>query len=339
MYSLSGHGKMVGDEVRMGSYARALQRVVKPGSVVLDVGTGTGIFAVLASRLGARKVYAVEPGNVIEVARAIAAANGCSGRIEFIQASSAEVTLPERADVIISDLRGVLPLFQRHITDIADARRRLLANGGQLIPRTDVLWAAVVESPDLYGSITRVWEGNDYGLDMEAARRIAVNSWCKTYAKPQQLLVEPQQWGTLDYRAVENPRIDAELEWAVTRGGIAHGFVLWFDTVLVEGVTFSNSPGSPELIYGNAFFPWTKPVALRRGDTVSLLLRAQPVGDDYVWVWETRVRGAGVGGDVRAAFKQSTFYGDLISPALVRERADGCAAAQETPLPTHRSYR
>jgi type I protein arginine methyltransferase len=327
MYSLSGHGKMIGDRVRMGSYARALRRVVKPGSVILDVGTGTGIFAVLASRLGARKVYSVEPGDVIEVARAIAAANGCSGKIEFIQARSTEVTLPERADVIISDLRGVLPLFQHHITDIADARRRLLADGGQLIPRTDTLWAAVVESPEFYGSLTEVWEGNEYGLDMGAARRIAVNSWYKTYAKPDQLLVEPQLWGTLDYGAVESPRMDAELEWAAHRGGTAHGLVLWFDTVLTDGVTFSNSPASPELIYGSAFFPLTKPVTLARGDTVSVSLRAQPVGDDYVWVWETRVREAGGGGGDKAAFKQSTFYGELISSALL-------AKQRETLLPS-----
>jgi type I protein arginine methyltransferase len=325
MYSLSGHGKMIGDRGRMGSYASALRRVVKPGSVVLDVGTGTGIFAVLASRLGARKVYAVEPSNVIEVARTIAAANDCVGGIEFIQARSTEVTLPERADVIISDLRGVLPLFRSHITDIADARRRLLADNGQLIPRSDTLWAAVVESPELYGSLTTVWESNDYGLDMEAARRIAVNSWCKTYATPEQLLVEPQLWGTLDYGAVESPRVDAGLDWTVKRGGIAHGLVLWFDTVLADGVSFSNAPGNSGLIYGNAFFPWAKPVALELGDTVSVSLRAQPVGDDYVWVWETQVHEAGVGGEIKAAFRQSTFYGDLISPTQIRERAEGRA--------------
>ena len=305
----------------MDAYTRALRRVVRPGSVVLDIGTGTGIFAILACRLGARKVYALEPSSVIEVGRAIAAANGFSKEVEFIQARSSEITLPVRADVIISDLRGVLPLFQSHIPDIVDARSRLLAPGGHLIPRSDALWAAVVEVPELYGSLTSVWENNDYGLDMEAARLIAVNSWCKAFVEPGQLMVEPQLWCTLNYMAVESPRVDAELNWTVNREGMAHGLALWFDAVLAEGVTFSNAPGQPRLLYGNAFFPLARPVALSLGDTVSVSLRAQPVGPDYVWVWETSVRERGPSGNIKAGFKQSTFYGELLSPAQLRERA------------------
>ena len=48
MYSIMGYGEMIADSVRMDAYVRALRRAVKPGSVVLDIGTGTGIFAVVA---------------------------------------------------------------------------------------------------------------------------------------------------------------------------------------------------------------------------------------------------------------------------------------------------
>ena len=69
------------------------------------------------------------------MAKEIAAANNCSDRIEFVQAMSTDVTLPERADVIVSDIGGMLPWFQKHIPAIADARRRFLAPGGVLIPQ------------------------------------------------------------------------------------------------------------------------------------------------------------------------------------------------------------
>ena len=139
MYSISGYGQMITDDARMAAYSAALRQSVKPGCTVLDIGTGTGILALLACQYGAGSVYAIEPDNAIEVARKIASANGYSNRIHFIQKLSTEVKLPVKADVIISDLRGVLPLFQSHLPSIIDARERLLAPGGALIPQRDTI--------------------------------------------------------------------------------------------------------------------------------------------------------------------------------------------------------
>src|SRR5438128_356977 len=115
MYSISDYSSMIADRLRLDAYSEALRRAIKPGVVVLDIGTGTGIFALLACRFGARKVYAVEPDDAIEVAREVAAANRYQQRIEFIQELSTRVALPERADVIVSDIRGVLPLLKHHL--------------------------------------------------------------------------------------------------------------------------------------------------------------------------------------------------------------------------------
>mgnify|MGYP001184895145 CR=1 FL=1 len=73
---------MIADRVRMDAYVRALRQAVVPGSVVIDIGTGTGIFAMLACQFGARRVYAIEPDDAIQVAREIAAANGFADRID-----------------------------------------------------------------------------------------------------------------------------------------------------------------------------------------------------------------------------------------------------------------
>ena len=48
MYSLGGYGSMVADRVRVDAYAQALRKTVREGAVVLEIGTGPGIFAVLA---------------------------------------------------------------------------------------------------------------------------------------------------------------------------------------------------------------------------------------------------------------------------------------------------
>ena len=122
MYTISDYSGMIADTVRTEAYIRALRETITPDSVVVDIGTGTGIFALLACRLGARRIYAIEPDDAIQVAQAMAVANGCSDRIEFIQDLSTKVSLPERADVIVSDIGGVLPWFRSHILSIVDAR-------------------------------------------------------------------------------------------------------------------------------------------------------------------------------------------------------------------------
>jgi protein arginine N-methyltransferase 1 len=318
---------MIADSVRMDAFVKALRQAIKPSSVVIDIGTGTGIFALLACQFGARRVYAIEPDDSIQVGREIAAANGYAERIEFVQELSTRVTLPERADVIISDLGGRLPWFQHHIPSIADARKRFLAPGGVLIPQRDTLWVAVVEAPDLYKLWTAPWDDNRYGLDMEAARRIVTNTWRKGKVTPEQLLVEPQCWATLDYAIVENPDISAEVTWTVARAGTAHGLSVWFDRTVTEGVLLSNAPNapkfiSPELTYGAPFFPWSTPVPLAAGDTVSVALQANLVGKDYVWCWNTHVLDQGRPGQIKTNFKQSTFLGKPLSPAQLRKQAD-----------------
>jgi protein arginine N-methyltransferase 1 len=319
MYSVSAYGSMISDRVRMDAYVRALRQAVKPDSVVLDIGTGTGIFAMLACQFGARRVYAIEPDDVIELAREAAGANGFSDRIEFIQDLSTRATLPERADVIISDIRGILPLFQHHLPSIIDARKRFLAPGGILIPQRDTLWAAVVEAPELYKNVASPWDDNIYDLNLLSARRLAINTWRKGGIKPEQVLAEPNCWATLDYAGLDGPDLNARISWTVLREATAHGIGVWFDATLIEGVSFSNSPGAPELIYGQAFFPFFKPVDLTPDDSICVTVNANLVGEDYVWRWSTVT--AGHSKTTKDCFDQSTFFGSPLSPMRLRKRA------------------
>lgn len=321
MYSVHFYGQMLADTSRMEAYCAALQRAVQPGSVVLDLGCGPGVFALLACKLGARRVFAVEPDNVIQLAREAAIANDFDGRIEFFQNLSTDITLPEPANVIISDLRGVLPWYQQHIPSIVDARKRFLAPGGILIPHRDVLWAAVVDSPDWYQEIVEPWQSN--GLDLSAAKRVVTNTWRKTRIKPDELLVQPSRWTTLDYYEIQSPNIRAEIKWQIARSGTAHGLAVWFDSELIDEIGFSNHPGRPELIYGNGLFPFSHPVEVVEGDRIQVTLRADFIRDDYVWRWDTDVFAAGDSVTPKASFKQSTFFGVPLSPEQMRKQGAG----------------
>lgn len=321
MYSISAYGSMMADDRRVGAYALALRRALRPESVVLDLGCGGGIMTVLACRLGARRVYAIEQDDVIQVAREVAKANGCEERIVFIQDISTRVTLPERVDVIFSDLFGILPLCQRHIPSIADARRRFLAPGGALVPKLSAMWAVPVEVPQIYQRIRAGWETNGHGLDLKAGLRFATNAWLKARVAPEQFLAEPQRWASLDYSSIEDANVSGDLSWTATRDGAGHGFLVWFDAVLTDGVGFSNAPWEPEMIYGSAFFPWSEAVGVTAGDTVAVHLAADLVGEDYIWRWETRVAAGSDPLGVKASFQQSTFFGVPLSSEHLRRQA------------------
>ena len=311
MYSVHFYGQMLRDTARMEAYTAALRRAVKPDSVVMDLGCGPGVFALLACKFGARRVYAVEPENIVGLAREAAAANGFSDRIEFFEKLSTEITLPEPATIIISDLRGVLPWFEQNISSIIDARKRLLAPGGVLIPQRDVLWASVVEAPEQYEEIVGPWR-NQFDLDLSAGKGLVTNTWRKSRIKPEQLLTEPVCWSTLDYYEVSSPDVRAEISWQAARNGTAHGVAVWFDSELAEGIRFSNHPAAPEMIYGTGFFPFLRPVQLMEGERVTVRLAADLVDDGYVWRWDTEVPG-------KANFKQSTFFGVPLSTSQLRK--------------------
>ena len=83
---LSEHEEMLSDTVRVDAYHRGIHGNVQPGDVVVDLGTGTGLLAMMASRAGAARVYAVEHSDFIDVARDIAQHNGFDN-IEFVQAN------------------------------------------------------------------------------------------------------------------------------------------------------------------------------------------------------------------------------------------------------------
>jgi protein arginine N-methyltransferase 1 len=291
--------------------------------VVVDIGTGTGIFALLAARLGARKVYAIESSDEITLGRRIAAENGLDGRVEFIQDLSTDVQLPEKADLIVSEIHGILPAYQRSLVSIMDARDRFLAPAGCLIPRRETMWAALVEAAALHHSIAGVWGKEVFGIDMTAIRPTAVNSWHKSRLSPRELITSPHCWAVLDYAVLRSPDLRGEAGWEISEPRTAHGICVWFDWDGAEGVTFSNSPLSGEHhIFGQAFFPWPDALDLCRGDEVRVQLRADAVGPEYIYGWDTLVRSTD--GATKAAFRQSDFFGQTWSPERSRasSRAD-----------------
>jgi protein arginine N-methyltransferase 1 len=319
MYSLDDYGAMIVDSVRRSPYMQAIEAAVRPGNVVVDLGSGPGFFALIACRAGARRVYAIDLDEIVQFGRHFAAANSFTDRIEFLQGDSRQIQLPERADVIVSDIRGTLPFSGHSLISLEDARQRFLAEGGTLIPQRDTLYAAIVESEKFYNEISSPWQSSDEGLDLSPALPCVLNDVHSTHLTPDQLVTEPQSWRVIEYMTSPNIRAAATLQFRTTRRGTAHGVAIWFDTQLLGKIGFSCAPGGPETVYGHSFLPWLQPVTIYAGQEIQVELHADLIGGDYIWRWETKIYDEGKG--VIHHFQQSTLQGTRFSPQWLRRHA------------------
>jgi protein arginine N-methyltransferase 1 len=140
---LRDHESLLNDRRRNRFFFKALQRHVGGASSVLDIGAGTGLWAIAAARLGARRVVAVEmDALLLGLIKALARDNGVADRVEVVGGDSRQLQLGREFDVVISETVGHLVFDEPIVSVMLDARQRFLKPGGVLLPCGVALVAA-----------------------------------------------------------------------------------------------------------------------------------------------------------------------------------------------------
>jgi len=300
---LDAHRQFIGDRPRVDALARAIAAVVRPGDVVIDLASGTGILGLLACRAGAARVYCVESGSIIGLARDLARANGFSDRMQFVLAHSSHARLPERADVLISDQIGQFGFEAGLVETVADVRTRLLKPGGRIIPQRVTMYLAPVEAPAIRAAMA-FWANDPAGFRFTPARDIAVNSGHRFRVEPQQLLGTGVAGAVIELQTAVDAPFACGASLTVSRDGALDGIAGWFVADLASGITMTNAPGDANRIdRRNVVFPIDEPVPLRAGDTVTVSMRIRP--SDLLVRWTVEVPGG-------KRFSHSTLAGMLI---------------------------
>jgi type I protein arginine methyltransferase len=323
MYNVLQFARMLQDLPRVEAYSESLRRTIRSGDVVADIGCGTGYFSFLACQLGARKVYAIEPGEAIELARECARASGFAERIAFIRDTSMRIDLPEKVNVLVSDLRGSLPPHTLHLPSLFDARTRHLAPDGVLICERDTLYAALIEDVESHDRRAGVWDSLA-GVNQEACKAVAINSREPVRLGKDTRLGPAQAWAVIDYRRDLEPHVSGTTRWQLDRPFRAHGLCLWFDAEFAGGLRYTSGPdhaGTP--VYSRVFFPWPREVQLVEGETVTVQIEARLIGEDYVWNWVTRI--SDVTGSETAQFTQSSLLDRPLAATRLKRQSPAFA--------------
>ena len=112
------HRTLIADHVRNEAFFRALKAVIEPGkSVVADIGAGTGLLGLMASKLGAKEVFLFEIAEVAGVAAEVLKANKAKA-CHLIPCHSTEFRDKLAVDVIVSETLGNYALEENIIDKV-----------------------------------------------------------------------------------------------------------------------------------------------------------------------------------------------------------------------------
>lgn len=293
------HASLLADEDRVDSFRDAIHEVVRPGDVVVDVGSGTGLLAYFACQAGAARVFAIEEGTVVALGRELALINRFADRVEFLNESSFDVELPEPADVLISETLWNFGVGEGLAEVIADARR-FLKPDARIIPEALELHVAAVQSDHCYAML-HDRPADRHGLDFSALRHYQVNNVQMPHLDADGFLGPAARLLRIRSGEATADDLDASVTVAVTTTGVLHGVLGWFRCRLSPGVSLDNAPPSEHSSWAHALFPLQNPVGVQPGDEIALRLRCSAAGS--VWRWSTEVRR---GGAVVASYDQSS---------------------------------
>ncbi|MDF1700002.1 MAG: class I SAM-dependent methyltransferase [Planctomycetota bacterium] len=315
--SIIGHRTMALDGVRNAAYQAALESIITPDSVVLDLGAGLGTLGMLAARLGARRVYLVEPSNVVSVTRELVHRNGLQARVRVLQGRIEDLELPEPVDVITSVMTGNFLLSEDLLPSLFHARDKYLKPGGRLLPSEAVMEVMPVSLPTYYAEHVACWQQPHLGLDFGAAQEAATNSiyWSRSKFAAATPLAPAQPLLHMDLDAAQSTHCRATTEFSLTTDGSLHGWLGWFRMQLGEA-WLSTSPFEPLTHWGSAFLPLPQAQDGHAGDAAGFSLLRPPGGP---WSWtEPHPHGRLRPRDPRRHGRRDLHQGDCLAAA-------GCA--------------
>jgi hypothetical protein len=264
------HFEMLNDEKRNEAFRRALVNAITPDTIVLDIGSGTGLLAMMAARAGARETVTCEMVPLLaELARDTVALNGLADRIITLDMKSTSLVIGyqmvHKANLLVTETVDCGLLGEGIVPSIAHAKANLLTEGAQIVPCAATVYAMVVESPRLRNlNLARTAAGFDVSL----INRYATANYFPVRLDAFEYTPVTEPFVVFNFDFVNGTIVPErkKIEVRAERDGTAQCVIFWFNMQLDGENSISNEPGSTTH-WEQALQCLENEVAVRAGET------------------------------------------------------------------------
>lgn len=269
------HFPMMADAPRNAAYAEALARVVS-GRRVLDIGSGSGLLAMMAARAGAAHVDTCEMQPLVAAAAtSVVAANGLAPKVSVWSMKSDQLRigaeLAAGADVLVTETFSSNLLSEDILATMEDAHERLLAPGAAIIPQRAAAIGRLIGGGIIEGHLfARPWSDLDLSaFDQLAPEKVGLHLDRLSH----ETLSEDFEIFGFDLAAHAFPSERRQLDVPVTAEGRCVGVAQWIRLDLDSQTTYENRPDASAGANGwmHVVYRFPRPLAVRPGDRVRLV--------------------------------------------------------------------
>jgi hypothetical protein len=312
---VGNHANMLLDAPRVEAFARAIKEVVRPDDVVADIGSGTGLLAVLAKKAGARRVFAVERGPLPSCIERTAKENGVE--LELIRGDAREVAFPEPPTLIVSEMLGSFAPDEDALGMMGVVKAKSHPRVRMLPENFEVLLGlADVVALGSELSFLRDELPVKLGWLVEHLQQRVSLGWAEEHE-----LLGPMASTGVRTLGVDGADKAFRGRVRVARNGNANALVSWFRTQLSPSVSLMSGPGPVSPNWAHVIFPLGPTLAVKEGDEVDLEVRPRLLTDRGTWAW--RASDASGTGQVRSGDAMRSLVGtkeDILDALGLAER-------------------
>ena len=296
------HTLMLNDEIRMAAYEAAIKEIVKPNAVVAEIGTGTGILAQWALEAGARKVFGIDINNkILEFAKDRIKRAGFVDKFIPINKISYEVELPEKVDIVLSEILGNLGDNEDMTPILNDARKRFLTNDGIFIPKQVQTYLVPVSSPKIHEQIkTKECRSitTSYNLQ-ELLNKLGIKNKFDIYYDAivplSSYLAEPSLAKSFSFDGTDEATYRIETTHKINKTGLLTGIKGYFIANLSNDVTLDISGDDiagrkTSDCWKHCYMPIENPISVEQNDVLQIIFsrsypkeKSSPFRQFYRW--------------------------------------------------------